>query len=292
MSSTLSNITGRYAPSPTGALHHGNLRTALLAWLHARVQGGKFLVRMEDIDTPRLVDGSASQILRDLEWLGLTWDGEVVYQSQRLERYQEVLNQLSALGLTYPCYCSRKDIQQAASAPHGKSGVYPGTCANLDAASRSRLSLKKSPATRLRTSQTLVDDCGDFVIHRADGLFAYQLAVVVDDVDQQVTDVVRGRDLASSTERQRYLAQLIAADASPIRYWHAPLMLDEQGQRMSKRDGSESVLQWQSEGRSATQFIGHLAYSLRLIDCDEPLSATELLARLSLDMINSVLDED
>lgn len=278
------NIVGRYAPSPTGDLHLGNLRTALLAWLHARVHGGEFLMRMEDIDTPRVVAGSDKKLLSDLEWLGLDWDGEVVYQSKRLLVYRDVLADLDKRGLIYPCFCSRKDIRQASSAPHSIPGVYPGTCAHLDPVQINELSGIKAPATRVRVSEHLKQNCGDFVLHRADGLVAYQLAVVVDDVTQGVTDVVRGSDLADSTARQQYLAQLIDRQraTSELHYHHVPLMVDEDGNRMSKRDGSFSAEQWRDSGRSAPQLVAYLANSLNLVDKPDALTTNELLSSIEL----------
>lgn len=314
-------MVGRYAPSPTGDLHLGNLRTALVAWLHTRLQGGQFLMRMEDIDTPRVVAGSDSKLLSDLAWLGLDWDDEVIYQSQRHQLYRDVLSHLSALGMTYPCFCSRKDIRQASSAPHSIPGVYPGTCAGLDPVQINELNALKSPAVRLRVSAQLQADCGDFVLHRADGLFAYQLAVVVDDLAQGVTDVVRGSDLSGSTPRQQYLAQLILdkiplalniaavsldelvaeksrsnsqarssfeSKSSQLRYHHVPLLLDEDGNRMSKRDGSFSAQQWRQSGRSAPELVGKLAHSLGLISSECEISAQELLSHVKPDDLTKV----
>ena len=266
--------TGRYAPSPTGRQHYGNLRTALVAWLHARVRGGQFLVRMEDLDRPRVVTGSASQILADLTWLGIDWDGEVIYQSHRTEHYQTALAQLTAQGLTYPCFCSRKDIQLAASAPHVQQGVYPNTCASL---SPDQQAQSKPPATRLRVSGALIEQCGDFVIRRADNVFAYQLAVVVDDLAQGISDVVRGEDLLDSTARQCYLAAKLQATAPAIRYHHVPLMSDDSEQRLAKRNGSHSIAQWQDEGKTSAQLVGYLARSLGLLENVAQLSANELL---------------
>ena len=266
-----SSIVGRYAPSPTGELHMGNLRTAVLAWLHARLQGGQFLLRMEDIDLPRVLPGSADQILRDLEWLGLDWDGEVVYQSQRLDMYQGALNELEQQGLVYPCFCSRKDIRKAASAPQFFVGenkrelIYPGTCRLFDSVKVE--SQTKHPALRLRVNKELEAECGDFVIKRADALFAYQLVVVVDDLAQGVNQVVRGADLIGSTKRQQYLANLLhnqTIDKScQIAYFHTPLMMDEQGQRMAKRDGSMSISAWRDQGNSKSEhLLGMLLQSL------------------------------
>lgn len=275
---THQQITGRYAPSPTGDLHLGNLRTALVAWLHTRLRNGTFLLRMEDLDTPRVVAGSADQILRDLQWLGIDWDGEVVYQSERSSLYREALELLVTEGLVYPCFCSRKDIRQAASAPHGKTGIYPGTCCNLSA--RQIAQQTKSAAMRVRVDAPLAATCGDFVIKRADGLFAYQLAVVVDDLAQGVTDVVRGIDLLDSTPRQCYLANKIKPTARSLAYTHVALMLDENGQRMSKRDGSFSAKQWRTAGKQAPALVGQLAFSLQLLEQNRPISATDLLSQL------------
>lgn len=271
------NYIGRYAPSPTGDLHLGNLRTALIAWLHARLNNGQFLLRMEDLDTPRTVAGSADQILLDLEWLGIDWDGEVVYQSKRTELYQEALDALIKLGLSYPCFCSRKDVQLAASAPHGKVGVYPGTCADLSREQQIQKQQQKSPATRLRVNAQLASECGDFVIRRADQLFAYQLAVVVDDLEQSVTDIVRGEDLLDSTGRQQYLANTLEPTLVPMKYHHVPLLMNQFGKRMAKRDGSESAKQWRESNKTAEALVGKLAHSLDLVASNTPVSARKLL---------------
>ena len=271
-------ITGRYAPSPTGDLHLGNLRTALFAWLHARLNGGRFLLRIEDLDTPRVVPGSSDKILADLEWLGLDWDGEVIYQSHRQALYQQALELLSEQNLVYPCFCSRKDIQQAASAPHTPTGIYPGTCSGLSAEEVAERQLAKSPSLRLTVENDLVATCGDFIVKRADQLFAYQLAVVVDDLDQQITHVIRGEDLIDSTDRQHYLAGLLKPDTPNIKYHHVPLLCDSSGQRLSKRDGSTGVSQWRSEGKSSEDLIGDFSHQLGLMPTAEPLSTNELLA--------------
>lgn len=289
-----STYVGRYAPSPTGDLHFGNLRTAVLAWLHARLRGGKFLLRMEDLDTPRVVLGAADKIFRDLEWLGITWDGEVVWQSERTHAYQAALEQLDALGLTYHCYCSRKDIQQLASAPHGKTAVYPGTCANLSEQEQKQKAKQKSPATRVRAcnKRTNSDSIGggDFVVKRADGLFAYQLAVTVDDLSQGVTHVVRGDDLKSSTPRQQYLARTLGASNRMPQYWHAPLMLDNSGARMAKRDGSDSIRVWQAEGKSSEQMVSYLLRSLNLdLDLPSALNLSDSLSLLTIEQLDRLL---
>lgn len=289
-----SNYVGRYAPSPTGELHLGNLRTAVLAWLHARLHKGEFLLRMEDLDTPRVVSGSADQILRDLEWLGVTWDGELIWQSSRTEAYQAALEQLDSCGLTYHCYCSRKDIQQLASAPHGKTVAYPGICANLTEQQREQKAKQKSPATRIRLLGDDVEpelfEGGDFVIKRADGLFAYQLAVTVDDLYQGVTQVVRGDDLRSSTPRQQYLASVLGERDLTPRYWHVPLMLDESGARMAKRDGSASIRAWQAAGKSSEQLVGYLLDSLDLkLELPNALTLEESLSLLTADHLGELI---
>ncbi len=278
-------IIGRYAPSPTGDLHLGNLRTALLAWLSARARGGKFIVRMEDIDQPRVVPGSADQILRDLEWLGLDWDGPVVFQSQRHELYRAALDRLSGLELTYPCFCSRKDIQQAIAKNLSASSEYPGTCASLGADEIAIRKQQKTPSIRVRIAPELNGTMGDFVIRRADNLFAYQLAVIVDDLDQDVTEVLRGVDLLDSTPKQQYLASLLSSKYLRIRYFHAPLMLEPNGNKMSKRDGSYSAKEWRSEGKSPEHLLGYLAYSIGLASKGVPISADQLL----IDVVNGKL---
>jgi glutamyl-Q tRNA(Asp) synthetase len=237
-------VVGRFAPSPTGPLHFGSLLTALASYCLARSAGGRWLLRMEDLDRPRVVPGAADGILRDLECFGFDWDGEVLYQSRRDEVYDAALATLRENGHLFDCACSRKEI--LASAPHaGEEGpVYPGTC-------RGGLPPGRSPrAQRLRVGQStivfedglfgrqeqdLAAAVGDFVLKRADGLFAYQLAVVVDDAESGVNQVVRGADLISSTPRQLYLQQLLGL--CPPTYWHLPLALDADGSKISKRHG-------------------------------------------------------
>ena len=237
--------TGRFAPSPTGPLHLGSLVAAVGSWLFARRDGGRWLVRMEDLDTPRVVPGSADEILRALERYGLTWDGDVVYQSQRIALYDDALATLRARSLVYDCACSRADLQRAASAPVGREPVYPGTC---------RLGLppgRAARAVRFRAPRGVIafDDMilghneedvfettGDFVVRRADGVYAYQLAVVVDDAAQGITQVVRGVDLLTSTARQIALQR--ALDLSTPSYAHLPLVVNADGSKLGKRDGA------------------------------------------------------
>ncbi len=234
---------GRFAPSPTGLLHIGSLLTALASYADARAQGGRWLVRMEDLDPPREMAGAADDILRTLEAFGFEWDGEVAYQSRRYDLYHEALGRLKAKGLVYPCDCSRKDWQAAARA--GADGfVYNGCCAGLDP----QRALHKTPAWRVRVpneiigfddavvghyAQNLAHDIGDFVLLRADGFWAYQLAVVADDAAQGITHIVRGQDLLVSTPRQLWLQR--ALDTPEPHYAHLPLLVNGAGQKWSKQ---------------------------------------------------------
>ncbi len=239
------SVIGRFAPSPTGPLHFGTLLAALGSYLFAKSAGGRWLLRIEDLDPPRVVSGAAAAMLTLLEQLGFEWDGETVYQSHRYDRYRQILEQLGEEGRVFACSCTRRDI--LASAPQvGEEGpVYPGTCRNGAAGKR----LER--AIRLRVpdesicyrdgilgpqSQNLEKEVGDFVLHRVDGLFAYQLAVVVDDIDAGVTQVVRGADLLSSTPRQIYLYQCL--NVVPPDYFHLPLAFADNGKKLSKRNGS------------------------------------------------------
>ena len=245
--------TGRYAPSPTGTLHLGNLRTALLAWLFARSAGSAFLMRMEDLDTGRVKPGVDEEQLRDLAAVGVDWDGPVEYQSRRLAGYEAALSALRADGLLYECFCTRAEIREAASAAHGPlpEGAYPGTCLRL---SEAELAEKRAsgrpPALRVRADGAAVafEDrllgriegvVDDFVVRRGDGAFAYNLAVVVDDADQGVEEVVRGSDLADSTPRQLWLARALALPEPS--YAHVPLVLGPDGARLAKRHGDVTL---------------------------------------------------
>ena len=235
---------GRFAPSPTGLLHIGSLLTALASYADARANGGKWLVRMEDLDPPREMAGAAAHILHTLEAFGFEWDGEVAYQSQRDELYQEALGRLKNEGLVYPCYCSRKDWQAVATA--GADGfVYNGRC--RVPAQRPEAN-GKTPTWRIAVAdrtigfqdeivgyyaQNLARDIGDFVLLRADGFWAYQLAVVADDAEQGITHIVRGQDLLVSTPRQIYLQQCLGANTP--HYAHLPLLVNSQGQKWSKQ---------------------------------------------------------
>ncbi len=301
--------SGRYAPSPSGPLHLGNARTALLAWLQARLAGARFVMRIEDLDRSRVRPGCAKQMLDDLRWMGLEWDeGPDVggktgpyEQSVRDDFYVAALSRLRDARKIFPCFCSRKDIQQAASAPHGSDGpIYPGTCRKRDLGSEEKG--RRSAALRYRVSagtievedvvtgpivQNLGRDVGDFVVRRSDGIFAYQLAVVVDDALMGITDVVRGVDLRESTPRQ--IALLNALDLPMPRYWHIPLMVDGDGNRMSKRDGSEAVMTFRARGGKPEELVGQLAASVALCPQDTAVSAQELLSAHDLSVFTRTL---
>ncbi len=243
-------VIGRFAPSPTGPLHLGSLVAALGSWLFARSCGGLWLMRMEDLDTPRVVPGMADDILRSLEILGFSWDGEVVRQSSRIAAYEEALVELECNGLVYPCGCSRAEIASASSAPHGREHElrYPGLCRDGITAGKSpraiRVRVNDEPVIFVdgvmgEVSENLSESCGDFVVKRADGPFAYQLAVVVDDAETGVNQVVRGADLLHSTPRQIYLQRLLGYETPA--YFHLPLVTGPDGAKLSKRDNAVSI---------------------------------------------------
>ena len=281
---------GRYAPSPSGALHRGNLRTALVSWLEARLAGGSWLLRIDDLDTPRLVAGAELQILDDLRWLGLNWDGPLCRQSERRGLYNSVLTAWRRAGLLYPCRCSRRLLADV-SAPHGALNVYPGFCRGRQLGwgpEQGRL-----PSWRLRlgdgelrwserlAAAGVLDGpsvVGDVVLRRADGFIAYHLATAIDELDLGITEVVRGEDLWSSTAAQ--VAVLRQLGAPPPRYAHVPLWRDAAGQRLSKREGSEGLAGYRARGWDGPAVIGDLAASLGLVTAGERLSADELLEEL------------
>ena len=287
---------GRFAPSPSGDLHVGNLRTALLAWLFARSTGRGFLVRMEDLD--RVRPGAEVRQLADLQAIGLDWDGPVVHQSRRTAHYARAIDALAADGLTYECFCTRREIQEAASAPHPDpafptrltaDGAYPGTCRDLTAAQlRERRTSGRPSALRLRATVdrwTVQDELiggftgavDDLVLRRGDGVAAYNLAVVVDDAAQGIDQVVRGDDLLTSAPRQAYLGSLLGLPAP--RYAHVPLALNVRGQRLAKRDGAVTLAELRDSGRSVEDMIAVLARSLRLAAAGEQVTAADLLDR-------------
>ena len=294
-------VTGRFAPSPSGRIHLGNILCCLLAWLSARQKGGRVILRIEDLDTARCPRRYGEQMCRDIQWLGLDWDeGPVIggpsgpyEQSRRTALYQAALERLEAQGLVYPCFCTRAELH-AASAPHREDGqvVYPGTCRGLtaeQAAERARRT-GRAPALRLRVPEeeiTFIDghmgeygewlpeDCGDFLLRRSDGMFAYQLAVVVDDAAMGVTEVVRGADLLASTPRQLLLYRLLGLEAPA--FYHFPLLLGSDGQRLSKRN-ADAGLDALGERYTASEILGKLAYLAGFNPSAEPRSGESLLA--------------
>ena len=255
-------MVGRFAPSPTGIMHWGNASTALVAWLQMRSEGGRMLLRMEDVDPQRSKPEFADGWRRDLAWLGLDWDEEVAPQSQRGPRYAEALANLAAQGLVFACRCTRRDMEEAVSAPHGSfMGSYPGTCAD------GRLPLDGPGARRLRYPDDAV------VLRRADGAWAYQLAVVVDDMDQGVSHIVRGRDLEDSAPLQRFLHRAMG-NLRPPEVAHAPLWMGPDGHRLSKRHGSVGV---RNSGLEAAQAVGRMAHGLGLRDRPDACTPRELI---------------
>ncbi|MDT0197363.1 tRNA glutamyl-Q(34) synthetase GluQRS [Arthrobacter sp. AB6] len=262
---------GRFAPSPSGELHVGNLRTAVLAWLFARSTGRKFLLRVEDLDRARA--GAEAVQLRDLTAVGVTWDGGIVHQTDRGPLYAAAISRLQDAGLTYECFCTRREIQEAPSAPHAPQGAYPGTCRNLGPAEREFKRSIRPAAIRLRAdvAEYRVHDglhgeftgiVDDFVLRRNDGVTAYNLAVVVDDAEQGIDQVVRGDDLLPSTPRQAYLASLL--DISSPEYAHVPLVVNNDGARLAKRDGAVTLADLSALGVDAAAVRDRLLESLGL----------------------------
>ncbi len=295
-------VRGRYAPSPTGALHLGNLRTALLAWLFARAAGGRFILRVEDLDLPRTRRGAAQTMLADLRWLGLDWDegpdvgglwGPYV-QSMRQALYEAAIARLRDKGLIYPCYCTRAELAQIASAPQGDEGPrYPGTCRRLTARERAaREASGRRPALRFiapdspiqfddllhgAISESVAATVGDFIIRRSDGIVSYQLAVVVDDALMKITQVVRGADLLSSTARQLALYDALGYPR-PREYAHVPLVTDGEGARLAKRDAAAGLDALRVAGYAPGQVLAMLAASCGLYPAETPTTPAELLA--------------
>ncbi len=295
---------GRFAPSPTGRVHLGTARSALLGWLRARRERGAFLLRIEDLDQPRVVPGALEAMLDDLRWLGLDWDegpdvggGRGPYvQSQRIEHYRVALERLTAGRHTYPCTCSRKEIAEIASAPHGEDGPrYPGTCRGgptypeREPAIRFRMP-EPPPAFEdlLRGPSAAGLGGGDFVVQRRDGVFAYQLACVVDDARMGITEVVRGDDLLASTPRQ--IALYRALGFTPPAFLHVPLVLGADGERLAKRHGAIAIAELRDAGWTAERLVGRLAHGAGLISEDRPMHPIDLvegfaLARLRRDAV-------
>lgn len=284
-------VVGRFAPTPSGYLHLGNLFCSLIAWLSAKSQGGEILFRSEDLDPDRSRSAYALQAQRDLEALGLFWDREENCQSRRFDFYKSQLRRLEDRGLVYPCFCSRAQLH-AASAPHASDGepLYAGTCRSLTPAQIAEKSRTRSPALRLRVpeetiafedlhygpqSQYLPTGCGDFILRRSDGVYAYQLAVVADDGDMGVTQVVRGRDLLSSTPRQILLYRLLGYPEPE--FGHTPLLVSSDGRRLSKRDGDTSLAGILGRGYSPRDVVGALACLAGLLPEPAPAAPEELL---------------
>ena len=283
---------GRFAPTPSGRMHLGNVFAALIAWLSVRSRGGEMVLRMEDLDTHRTSAEFAEILREDLNWLGLTYDRETPAQSTRSAVYDAYFEKLRELDLLYPCYCTRSQLHSA-DAPHLSDGtyVYPGTCRNLTEAQRAAFG--RSPAWRVRVPDcvwtvedkvqgrytcNLATDCGDMVVRRADGVYVYQLAVTVDDGEAGVTEVVRGMDLLSSAPRQMYLQELFGFPHPE--YAHVPMLLAPDGRRLSKRDRDLDLGQLRRQV-TPEQLIGTLAFAAGLTDKPEPRSARELAGEFS-----------
>lgn len=300
-------VVGRFAPTPSGRMHLGNLFCGLLVWLSARSAGGKVILRIEDLDPERTSRAFADQLERDLLFLGLDWDEggafggphASYYQSERTACYEEIFERFQEEGRLYPCFCSRAQLH-AADAPHASDGdvIYDGRCARLTPEEAAERAKRRPPATRIRvpdeiisftdghygpTSQNLLRECGDFVVRRADGIFAYQLAVVADDAAMGVTEVVRGRDLISSTPRQLYLYRLLGV--KPPRFLHTPLLLALDGRRLSKRDADLDLDGLRARGLTAERIVGALACAAGLIDRPEPVTPGELLPHFAWDRV-------
>ncbi len=288
---------GRFAPTPSGRMHLGNVFAFLIAWLSAKSRGGGIVLRMEDLDTQRTCAEYAETLRDDLRWLGLTWDAESTPQSRRTPAYDRCFEALREKGLLYPCYCTRSQLHTV-NAPHRSDGtyVYPGTCRALTPQQRAAFSA--APSWRVtvpdrqwefvdllqgRHTENLAVDCGDFVVRRADGVYVYQLAVTVDDGESGVTEVVRGVDLLSSCARQMYLQELLGLPHPT--YGHVPLLVAPDGRRLSKRDRDMDLGQLRQRFRPE-QIIGLLASSCGLLACDCPISAQELLHEFSWAKLN------
>lgn len=306
---------GRFAPTPSGDMHLGNAKIALLAWLQMRAAGGVYILRIEDIDLQRSRPEKTELILEDLRWLGLDWDegpgaekpfGPYV-QSRRLDLYAEALERLEADGRLYPCYCSRAELHGIGGAPHGlasEGSPYSGTCRRLTTAEQAERAQHKTPSLRFALDdrpeaepldfmdgiagcqQFSPGSGGDFVVRRADGMYSYQLAVTIDDALMGITDVLRGGDLLDSTPRQIQLYRALGWKDRIPSFAHAPLLLGADGSRLAKRHGDLSIVSLRKSGIPRERVIGWLAYSSGLTDRFEPLAATDLIAGFTLESIS------
>ena len=276
-------------------MHAGNIFAALMSWLIVKSQGGEMVLRIEDLDVQRSRQSYADQVMCDLEMLGLTWDRGPFYQQGRDEAYRAAFETLSESGRIYPCFCTRADLH-AASAPHrGEKLVYAGTCRHLSSSERAEKSLVRDPAWRIETpnrtyrlddliqghfEQNLATECGDFIVRRSDGLFAYQLAVVVDDAEQEINCIVRGMDLLVSTPQQMFMQDMLGY--SHCTYAHVPLIVGERDRRLSKRDRDAGLDELLKTYGSAEGIIGHIAGLTGLAPSNDPISCEELLANFTL----------
>lgn len=309
------SMVGRFAPTPSGRMHLGNVASCLVAWLSVRAQQGKMVLRIEDLDPRAHNPEAALLIMDDLTWLGLNWDEGPFYQSERSELYLDAIGHLREKGLTYPCFCTRGQLH-AVTAPHASDGtyVYAGTCRNLSTQEVATRSLERQPALRLRVpnynspaavvafkdltfgliSENLASECGDFLIQRSDGVIAYQLAVVVDDALMGISEVVRGRDLLGSVARQMYLQNALGYKHPA--YGHIPLLIAPDGKRLSKRERSLDLGELRTRYSSPEPLLGTLAYHLGLINNNEPINAKELIKyfawnKLAANHADIVVDE-
>ena len=289
---TKSPPIGRFAPTPSGRMHLGNVFAALIGWLSVKSRGGHLILRMEDLDIQRTSAEFADILRQDLQWLGLGWDGETAPQSQRSPVYDRYFEMLRERGLLYPCYCTRSQLHNV-NAPHLSDGtyVYAGTCRNLKNPPDRAPAWRVMVPNRVYTledlcqgtfSQNLSTDCGDFVVRRADGCYVYQLAVTVDDGEAGVTEVVRGMDLLGSAPRQMYLQELFGF-AHPA-YGHVPMLLAPDGRRLSKRDRDLDLGELRKR-MTAEELIGKLAFSAGILDQNVPISAKELAAEFTWDRL-------
>lgn len=297
-------VVGRFAPTPSGRMHLGNIYSALIAWLSVRSQGGRIVMRIEDLD-PRTQSGPwTTLLLEDMRWLGLYWDEGPYFQRERQDLYASAVATLDQDGLLYPCFCTRAELH-AASAPHASDGtpIYAGSCRNLSATEIAERARTRPAALRLRVpdkcdpsgqlaiddrvyghvEETLARDCGDFLVQRSDGVFAYQLAVVVDDADMGITEVVRGRDLLDSSVRQTYLQNLLGYRHP--RYAHIPLLTAKDGRRLSKRDRDQDIEALRERFGAPEALLGWLAHRTGLVEDLRPRSADNLVDLFSWDVV-------